>query len=117
MPDHLAPHQANRPIDRCPHRRRELIGQPTDLVDLGPDDHAFGHRPASDHDRKGRQEIRDPESMETELRAGQVEVIQAKTTHSTDSAAPLQSVDDYDLTATFEICERAEARNPGIEHR
>jgi hypothetical protein len=57
----------------------------------------------------------DPEGMEAEFGAGQVELVQLNTTDMADSATRLQRVDDHRLAATLEVTERAEACDSGIE--
>src|SRR6185312_17518934 len=83
--DHLAPHQANRPVDCGLLPWREPFGPPTDLAYLGPDHDDLGPGPVLEQDVEGRQEMSDPESMQAELRAGRIEVLQAKATDPADS--------------------------------
>src|SRR5262245_56883934 len=115
VPDYLVPHQANRAVDRGPQRWRELVAKPTDLVDRGPDEHDFGHRPAREHDRKGGQEMSDSEGVQAELRGGRDEVVHAKATDTADPATGPQRVDDHRLAATLEVTDRTQARESGIK--
>jgi hypothetical protein len=116
MPDHLASDQANRPAERGQQGRGEVVGKQANISDLGSDQHDLGQRPVTQHDGEGRQEMIDPESMEAELPAGRVEVVQAKTTDSADPASGFQRVDDHHLAAILEVPDRSEARDPRLEH-
>jgi hypothetical protein len=116
MLDHLTSDQANRPAERGPQGRSEMVGKQANFSDLGSDQHDLGQRTVTQHDREGRQEMIDPESMEAELPAGRVEVVQAKATDPADSASGFQRVDDHHLAAILEVPDRTEARDPGLEH-